>query len=129
MKKPKILIVDDDNNMHVALHRRLKAAGYETAFATDGVTATNAAFKEEPDLVLLDLGLPAGDGFVVMERFQSNARLSCIPIIVLSGREVRVNKERALASGACAYFQKPPDNESLMTVIEQTLRQAGALAQ
>ncbi len=129
MNKPKILIIDDDNNMRVALHRRLKAAGYETAFATDGLTAMNAALKEKPDLVLLDLGLPAGDGFVVMERFQKNTKLSCVPVIVLSGREVRVNKDRALASGACAFFQKPPDNESLMAAIEQTLKESGALSQ
>ena len=128
MNKPKILIIDDDNNMRVALHRRLKAAGYETAFATDGLTAMNVALKEAPDLVLLDLGLPAGDGFVVMERFQKNTKLSCIPIVVLSGREARVNKDRALASGACAFFQKPPDNEALMATIEQSLKENGVLS-
>jgi DNA-binding response OmpR family regulator len=129
MNKLKILIIDDDNNMRVALNRRLKAAGYETAFAADGMNAMNVALKEEPDLVLLDLGLPAGDGFVVMERFQKNAKLACIPIIVLTGREVRMNRDRALASGACAFFQKPPDNESLMAAIDQTLKESGAWSQ
>jgi DNA-binding response OmpR family regulator len=127
VNKPKILIIDDDSDIRRALHVRLKAAGYETAFATDGLTAMNAALKEAPDLVLLDIGLPAGDGFVVMERFRKNTRLSCIPIIVLTAREVRANKDRAMAAGATAFFQKPPDNASLMAAIEQALKESGAL--
>jgi CheY-like chemotaxis protein len=122
MNKPKILIIEDDHNMRLALHMRLKAAGYETIFATDGLSATNVAFKEVPDLVLLDLGLPAGDGFVVMERLQKNPKLGCVPIIVLTAREVRVNKDRALAAGAYAFFQKPADNEALMDAVERALK-------
>jgi DNA-binding response OmpR family regulator len=128
MNKPKILIIDDDDNMRRALNKRLKAIGYETLFATDGLSATTTAFKELPDLVLLDLGLPAGDGFVVMERFRKNTKLSGIPVIVLTAREVRGNKERALAAGACAFFQKPPDTAELMVVIERVLKESGALA-
>ena len=128
MNNAKILIIDDDATLRRALHKRLTAAGYETAFATDGLTAMNTALKEEPDLVLLDLGLPAGDGFVVMERLQKNTKLACIPIIVISGREVRVNKERALAAGAIAFFQKPPDNGLLMETIEHALKESGALS-
>ncbi len=127
MNKAKILIIDDDDNMRRALNKRLKAIGYETLFATDGLSATTTAFKELPDLVLLDLGLPAGDGFVVMERFRKNTKLSGIPIIVLTAREVRGNKERALAAGACAFFQKPPDTAILMAVIERALKESGAL--
>ena len=128
MNKPKILVIDDDETMRRALHKRLKATGYDTIFATDGLTATNTALKELPDLVLLDLGLPAGDGFVVMERFRKNTKLSCIPIVVLTAREVQGNKERAMAAGACAFFQKPPDTKILMAVIDRALRESGALA-
>jgi DNA-binding response OmpR family regulator len=128
MSKPKILVIEDDNNMRIALNMRLKAAGYETIFATDGLSATIVAFKEVPDLVLLDLGLPAGDGFVVMERIRNNAKLCCVPVIVLTAREVRGNKDRALAAGAYAFFQKPADNEALMDAIERALKGTGALA-
>jgi DNA-binding response OmpR family regulator len=128
MNKAKILIIDDDDNMRLALHMRLKAAGYATVFATDGLSATNVAVKEVPDLVLLDLGLPAGDGFIIMERFQRNPKLCCIPIIVLTAREVRVNKDRALGHGAYAFFQKPAESEVLMAAIERALRGSGALA-
>jgi DNA-binding response OmpR family regulator len=121
MSKAKILIIDDDSNMRRALNVRLKAEGYETIFAADGFSATTTALKEVPDLVLLDLGLPAGDGFVVMERFQGNSKLCGIPIIVLTAREVQGNKDRAIASGAYAFFQKPPDNERLMSTIGRVL--------
>lgn len=128
MSNPKILIVDDDSNMRLALHMRLKAAGYETFFAVDGLSATNVALKDVPDLVLLDLGLPAGDGFIIMERFQRNPKLCCIPIIVLTAREVRVNKDRALGHGAYAFFQKPVDNEVLMAAIVRALQSSGVAA-
>ncbi len=128
MSNPKILIVDDDSNMRLALHMRLKVVGYETFFAVDGLSATNMALRDVPDLVLLDLGLPAGDGFIIMERFQRNPKLCCIPIIVLTAREVRVNKDRALGHGAYAFFQKPVDNEALMAAIARALQSSGVAA-
>jgi len=127
MSKAKILIIDDDNDMRKALHIRLRSHGYETVFASDGLSAIKAALKEVPDLILLDLGLPAGDGFVVMERLQKNTRLSCIPVIVLTARDCRGNREKALAAGCCAFFQKPADNGELMGAIEKALKESGAL--
>lgn len=123
MSKAKVLIIDDDNDMRRALHIRLKSQGYDTTFATDGMSAIGTALKENPDLILLDLGLPAGDGFVVMERLQKNVKLSCVPIIVLTAREVRGNQEKALAAGAFAFFQKPADNVKLLETIEKALHE------
>jgi DNA-binding response OmpR family regulator len=128
MDKPKILIIDDDKDMRRALHIRLRAQGYETLFAADGMSAISTAMKASPNLILLDLGLPAGDGFVVLERLQKNTRLSCIPVIVLTARESRGNREKALSSGACAFFQKPVENGVLMTIIDKALKDTGALA-
>jgi CheY-like chemotaxis protein len=129
MSNPKILIIDDDNDIRRALHIRLRSHGYDTVFAGDGLTAINTALKESPDLILLDLGLPAGDGFVVMERFQKNTRLSHIPVIVLTARECRGNQEKAVAAGCFAFFQKPADNGELMSAVEKALKQSGALLQ
>ncbi len=127
MSKAKILIVDDDTDMRRALHLRLSAQGYETAFASDGLTATNVALKESPDLILLDLGLPAGDGFVVMDRFHNNSELAAIPVIVLTAREAQENAEAAFSAGCFAFFQKPADNRALMNTIERALEDSGAL--
>ena len=66
MKTPKILIVDDDPDLRQALRLRLRANHYETVHAVDGYSAISQAYKERPNLIILDLGLPAGDGFVVL---------------------------------------------------------------
>ena len=79
------------------------------------------AQKEHPDLIILDLGIPAGDGFVVLDRLQSNDMLSAIPVIVLTARDPQSSEERALKGGAAAFFQKPVDNEELLNVIQVSL--------
>ncbi|RXH54754.1 response regulator [Granulicella sibirica] len=68
MKLKKILVVDDDPEMRLALKIRLRANNYEVEAAEDGVSAIAEARRRQPDLILLDLGLPAGDGFTVLER-------------------------------------------------------------
>jgi len=121
MDKKKILVVDDDQDLLKALRVRLRANNYATVFAIDAVSAISQAKNENPDLIILDLGLPAGDGFVVMERLNNVDSLASIPIIVLSARDAQVNKERALKAGAKEFFQKPADNDELLGAIERTL--------
>jgi putative two-component system response regulator len=99
----------------------LRANNYETVFATDGMSAISVAQKERPDLVVLDLGLPAGDGFTVMERFKAIAPLSVVPIIVVSARDPQVNRDRALKAGAETFLQKPVDNDELLSAIRKAL--------
>lgn len=123
MTKPKILVVDDDPDILRAMRLRLRANNCEIATATDGYSAIATAQKERPDLIILDLGLPAGDGFVVLERLQNSDLLAGIPVIVLSARDPQGNEERALKSGATIFFQKPVDNEELMNVIRVSLPQ------
>jgi DNA-binding response OmpR family regulator len=79
------------------------------------------AQKERPNLIILDIGLPAGDGFVVLDRLQQSAQLSSIPVIVLTARDPQYNRERTLKAGACAFLQKPAHNNELMDVIRTTL--------
>jgi len=121
MEKPKILIVDDDPDLRRGLNLRLRANHYETAYATDGFSAISMAQKERPDLIILDLGLPAGDGFVVLERLQQSAALSCIPVIILTARDPQSSREKTLKAGATAFFQKPVDNGRLLNAIRTTL--------
>jgi CheY-like chemotaxis protein len=125
MAKAKILIVDDDQDIRRLLGLRLKGEDYETAFASDAISAVNMARKEEPDLILLDLGLPAGDGRVVMERLQAMPALEGIPIIIVTARDVRSEREQLKQAGADAVFQKPFDHEQLLAAIESALGGAG----
>ena len=82
------------------------------------------AQKEKPDLIILDIGLPAGDGFVVLDRLQQSAHLSSIPVIVLTARDPQFNRERTMKAGATAFLQKPADNDELLGVIRATLAPA-----
>jgi DNA-binding response OmpR family regulator len=121
MGNRKILVVDDDADVRLGMEVRLKANHYDTFFASDAVSTLREARKHEPDLIILDLGLPNGDGFVVIEKLKVWPSLAMIPIIVVSALDVRANKERAIKAGAKAYLQKPVDNEELLRVIRQAL--------
>jgi DNA-binding response OmpR family regulator len=127
MSEKNILIVDDDQYLLVGLTIRLKANGYRVVSATDAISAISVARKEVPDLVILDLGLPAGDGFLVLERMRGLPDLAAIPVIVLSAREPTGNEERALKAGAVAFFQKPPENHEFLTAIRDALGETTAL--
>lgn len=116
----KILVVEDDQDIRQLLHLQLSAAGYETAFARDAATALSVARKERPDIVLLDLGLPAGDGFLVMDRMKTIPELEMLPVIVITARDAREG-ERAVAQGARRSFQKPFDSEELLAEIRRAL--------
>lgn len=128
MSEQTILIVDDDQDLLLGLTARLKANGYKAICATDAVSAIAVARKESPNLVILDLGLPAGDGFVVLERMSSLSDLAGTPVIVLSARDPALNKQRSLDAGAVAYFQKPPDNHEFLAAIRHALGETIALS-
>jgi DNA-binding response OmpR family regulator len=121
LSRNKILIIEDDVDLQRGLNVRLRANNYDTAFASDAVMALSIAKKEMPDLILLDLGLPGGDGFLVLDRMRSIASLACTPVIVVSARDPAANEERALKAGAEAFFQKPVDNQELMKAIQRAL--------
>lgn len=115
------MIVEDENLQLTALARRLKSAGFEIAAARDGMTATSTARKELPDLILLDLGLSAGDGFVVLQRLQMLLNTGTIPIIVVSSRTPIGNRDAALKAGAIAYIHKPVNMDVLLKTINEAL--------
>jgi DNA-binding response OmpR family regulator len=121
MSKKRILIVDDDPDVLKSMHVRLNANQYDTCFASDAISCMAEVRKCEPDLVILDLGLPAFDGFRVMEGFKALPTFASIPVIVVSGRDPGANEKRAVQAGAKAFLQKPANNTELLAVIRQTL--------
>jgi two-component system KDP operon response regulator KdpE len=122
MNRAKIMIVDDDPELRQALSLRLRANHYDTLNVCDGYSAIAMAQKEHPHLIILDLGLPAGDGFAVLKNLQQYPALSTIPVIVLTARDPEANEKRTFESGAIAFFQKPADNEELLGVIRASLQ-------
>jgi DNA-binding response OmpR family regulator len=121
MSQEKILVIDDDPEVRLGLQLRLKANHYDVVFAVDGLASIVEARRHMPALIILDLGLPAGDGFSVLERLKTNQNLCLIPVIVLSGRDRHANRERALKAGARFFFQKPVANDRLLSAIRSIL--------
>ncbi len=124
LMRAKIMIVDDDPELRMALKLRLRANQYETVSACDGYSAIALAQKERPNLIILDLGLPAGNGYSVLKRLRESDALSNIPVVVLTARDPHGNEERSLGAGATAFFQKPVDNQELLEVIRASLQAA-----
>jgi two-component system, OmpR family, KDP operon response regulator KdpE len=112
--RKKVLVIEDDPVQARLLTVRLKAAGYNVAVACDGVQSVSAVRRERPDAILLDIGLPGGDGHVVLRRLKAIVHLSAIPIIAVSGRAAETDGERMLSAGADDYFQKPVDLDRLI---------------
>jgi DNA-binding response OmpR family regulator len=121
MRNKKILIVDDDPDVLQGMHVRLKANHYDISLAGDTFAAVAEARRSAPDLILLDLGLPAGGGFLVMERLKMMPSLAIIPVIIVSARDGLGNQKRALDAGAKAFLQKPVDDAELLAVVRQAL--------
>lgn len=121
MSAKKILVVDDDRDQQAGLRVRLAASGFQVCSAYDAAQAIIVARTELPDLILLDIGLPGGDGHKVFERLQNLAPTSLIPVIILSAKEPSRHRDSLLQKGASAYFQKPADDALLLTAIHNGL--------
>lgn len=121
MAGKKILIVDDDKDVRMGMALRLKLSGYIVVMATDTISAMSVAQKERPDLVLLDVNMPGGNGFMVMERFKMSTHLQLTPIIVVTGGDPIEYREKALSLGAADFFEKPADNDALLASIKRAL--------
>jgi len=130
MSNKKILIVDDDADTLLGYSVLLKAHHYDIVLAGDGVSAIREALEHQPDLVILDLGLPAADGFNVLEWFRGNKLLSAIPVIVVSARDLHGNMGLSLKQGAKAYMQKPWNDDELLAIISRLLGESdGSVSQ
>jgi two-component system sensor histidine kinase ChiS len=118
LEKKTILIVDDHADTRLLLSAHLKAQ-YRTVFAADALQAISVALKERPDAILLDLGLPGGNGLIVLQRLQSNTSLGCIPVIIVTADDPGVAEGRAIEAGAVAFLQKPVDHDKLIAAVQQ----------
>ena len=120
-QKKKILIVDDERDIVKALMIRLQGAGYDVVTAFDGAQGVFMAHKEKPDLILLDIRMPAGDGFSVAQRLKRSIHTFTIPVIFLTGSPEKNAEEKAMAMGARFYIKKPYDPEELLDAVKRAL--------
>jgi len=118
--KRQILIVEDDPKIARALAVRLEAAGYQPRVAHDGVSGIQSVATQRPDLVLLDISLPAGNGFVVAENIQAHIP-EPIPMIFLTASKRPEFRERARELGAVDFFEKPFEAAHLLSAIQKAV--------
>lgn len=117
--KIKILLVDDEPDVLNILCKKLEAAGYFTARASDGNEGLRKVREEKPDLVLLDIMMPNKDGFVMLRDLQSDEKLRIIPVIMVSAKSEADSLFECQRLGAMDYLIKPIDFDELLKYIRK----------
>lgn len=117
----KILIVEDDKKIALALGVRLRKNGYQTILANDALEGTALAVKHQPDLVILDIMMPLGGGFSVAERLLNLPALATVPVIFITASKKPGLKEKAKELGAVCLIEKPYDSEKLLSIVRLAL--------
>jgi len=116
-----ILIVEDEDDIAMLLQMRLHQGGYSIVRASDGTSALTAVRKSKPDLVILDLMLPAVTGTFILQEIRESDDLAEIPVIILTGMQGEEIKQRVLDQGVQAYMQKPYNADELLMKIKDLI--------
>jgi len=119
--KRRILIVEDNTDISDLLVIRLEIAGYSTCVAASATEALTAVDNFRPHGILLDIGLPGGDGFDVLKSLNMRKGLPAIPVLMLTARQAMDDIRKALALGAKDYVTKPFDDQKLLLRVARLL--------
>ena len=124
-----VLVVDDSPSVRTVVTGMLKANGWETQSARDGIEALDVIGRKRPAAVLLDIEMPRMDGYELMATLRSDPQYRSLPLIVLTSRAADKHRLRAQQLGANAYVVKPYKDQSLLETIAGLVRkdQSGAL--
>ena len=117
----KILIVEDNEMNRDMLSRRLQRKGFEVVMAEDGQQGVDMSKSENPDVILMDLGLPVMDGWQATSSIKEDETTKDIPIIVLTAHAMAGDREKALDAGADEYDTKPIEFKRLLGKINDFL--------
>jgi DNA-binding response OmpR family regulator len=118
----KILIIEDEPDIAAVLRKRLVEYNYNVVYAADAYSGVDLAHRENPDLVILDLMLPAGGGLAALKNMRMSQKLRYIPVVVITGMKDEDYKEKVLQEGVDAYLEKPYDAVELIGVISSILQ-------
>jgi DNA-binding response OmpR family regulator len=124
--RPRVLVVDDDDDIRLLLKELLGRAGYDVDEAPDGRTALRRLYERPPALVILDVTMPEMDGYQTLERIRD---LSDVPVIMLTARSQELEKVRGLSAGADDYVAKPFGRQELLARVQALLRRTGGKAE
>jgi two-component system, chemotaxis family, chemotaxis protein CheY len=119
-RRPKVLVVDDDESMRELVRLHLRNAGYDVVLAEDAIVAGHLVLRSPPDLIVADVEMPYMDGFQFVEGLKANPAFSAIPVLFLTVRTDGESRGRQL--GAAAYLTKPLQAERLLAAVATHLR-------
>ncbi|MGE0715004.1 MAG: response regulator [Alphaproteobacteria bacterium] len=122
----KILIVEDNEMNRDVLVRRLTRRGFQVVVAVDGYEGIAAAEREQPDLILMDVGLPGIDGLEATRRIKGAQATRAIPVIALTAHAMSDDRDKAISAGCDDYDTKPVDLTRLLGKVDALLGRAGA---
>jgi len=122
MEGVRLLLIDDDPALHGLVGAKLRPLGVHLSSAHDGRGGLAAVRECEPSVILLDIGLPSGDGFWVLDRLKEDPETSAIPVIVVSGSVSSADKARAFDASAADYLEKPFDFTELVARVKNAHR-------
>jgi two-component system sensor histidine kinase/response regulator len=129
MDTPRVLIADDDPALIKAVSLRLRAAGLEVYSACDGFTAVMLAEAQPPDLIILDVNMPVGNGWTVHQRLSNSSPTAQIPIVYLTGDRSTTTRDKAMHIGAYKVLHKPFEPAELVHTVYQILKSRGHAAE
>ncbi len=121
MSKGHILVVEDNLDNYELVRTILELVGYDAFLAINGRDGVEAARKQKPDLILMDMALPEMDGWDATERIRKDPQTKDIPMVALTVHTLPVERKRALDAGVDAYISKPFDTAEFIQVVESTL--------
>lgn len=117
----KILIIEDEQDIVKVLYKKLTDSGFQVVWAQDAYAGVKSAHEENPDLIILDLMLPAGGGLKTLKNIRDSIKTTFVPVVVLTGMRDEAAKAESLQLGVEAYLEKPYNFPELLGVINKAL--------
>lgn len=121
MSKGHILVVEDNMDTYELVRFILEKDGYDTFLAMNGRDGVNAATKQLPDLIIMDLAMPEMDGWTAMRLIKNEVRTASIPLIALTAHVLSADRQRAMDAGCDEYITKPMDLLDLLESVNHWL--------
>lgn len=122
MSKGRILIVEDNMDTYELVRFILEKNGYETFLAMNGRDGVNAANKQSPDLIIMDLSMPEMDGWTATRIIKNDPKTSATPLIALTAHVLPGDRQRALDAGCDDYIPKPMDLVELVETVDRWMQ-------
>ena len=128
-KTPLTLTVDDDHQINLGMQLRIRAAGYESIDAGDGLEGLELAISLQPDLIIADIRMPNLDGISMLKKLKEHPRTSSIPVIMVSANIAEKTRIEAKQYGAYCFLEKPYASSMFMQAIQSALEIGDAASQ